>query len=75
MPASMTTVAPLDAPRPLSISASVAGSLALPANTRLRRGNPLPSNAMASVTSGQSLRHSLLWPRLALAMPAEMPSK
>ena len=44
----------------LDMSRIVAGSLALPANTRLRRGKPLPSSAMARVTSGQSLRHSLL---------------
>ena len=75
MPASITTVAPLGAPRPVSMSFIVAGSLALPAKTRLRRGNPLPSSTMAKVTSAQSLRISLLCPRLALLTPAAMPSK
>src|SRR5438128_861374 len=70
-----TRVALLGAPRPVSMSLSVAGSLALPANTRLRRGNPLPSSTIARVTSGQSLRHSLLCPRLAWLTPAATPSK
>ena len=57
------------------MSFKVAGSLALPAKTRLRRANPLASNTMARVTSGQSLRLSLLCPRLALLTPAATPSK
>jgi hypothetical protein len=57
------------------MSRIVAGSLALPAKTRVRRGKPLASSAMAKVTSGQSLRCSLLCPRLALLTPAAIPSK
>ena len=75
MPASITTVAPGAACRPVSMSLSVVGSLALPAKNCTRRTKPLASNAMARVTSGQSLRHSLLCPRLALLTPAATPSK
>jgi hypothetical protein len=47
------------------IFCNVAGSLTLPSKIRLRREKPLPSSTSAKVTSGQSLRFSLEWPKAA----------
>jgi len=60
---------------PSSISANVAGSLALPGNTWLLSGKPLPSRTRPKVTKGQSLRFSLERPNWALGFCAHWPSK
>ena len=75
IPASITTSASAGAPRAPSIDARVRFSLTAPENTSERRTKPEPSSTSPRVSSGQSLRFSLEWPRSALGWAAAAPSK
>ena len=66
MPASITTSASAGASRASSIAARVVSSLTAPENTSERRTKPEPSSTSPRVSSGQSERFSLEWPRRAL---------
>ena len=74
IPASITTRASAGACRASSMPARVAASLTEPENTSERRTKPEPSSTSPRVSSGQSLRFSLEWPRLALGWAAAEPS-
>ena len=71
----MTTSAPSGAPSADSMDSSVSCSRTLPANTSERRTKPLASSTRPRVSSGQSLRFSLEWPRAAFGTSAAAPSK